>query len=365
MSEQLGKKAVDRRTLLKTGLGLVVGGVSYPLLSACSPGSSSASTAKSAAGAATGVASSAAGAGGAKTASVSVRFNWTVKGEFTPFFVAREKGYYEAENLKVDLLEGKSGTQAAQVVGTGNDDFGYIPSPQVIEGINKGIPLMTVATVGRYTGMCWASWPNVPLKGPDSLYGHKVSISTSSTFFQVWPGFQKKFNIDPSKVSIVHPDPSARVGLFLHKSLDIMADIFYANDYVILTSKTSDKLNLLKMSDLNFDPLGYLLVANKSIIQKNPDVVKRMVRATLKGLKDTLDNPDDAISIMDKLYGDRLTTKVIEGQVRNMADLMIKEPALGHGTDTVWNETLDLLSNSGVIKQKKAPSEYYTNDYLT
>lgn len=362
MSDQLDKPVLNRRTLLKTGLGLVVGGVSSPLLSACSTGEKSAGTTVPKADAASTVAAGTSAA--AKTASVSVRFNWTVKGEFTPFFVAREKGYYEEENLKVNLLEGKSGTQAAQVVGTGSDDFGYIPSPQVIQGVNKGIPLKTVATMGRYTGMCWASWPDVPLKGADSLYDHKVSISTSSTFFQVWPGFQKKFNVDAGKISIVHPDPSARVGLFLHKNLDIMADIFYANDYVILTSKTTEKLNLLKMSDLDFDPLGYLFVANKSLIEKNPDVVKRMVKATLKGFQDTLHNPDEAIGIMDKLYGDRLTTKVIEGQVHNMADLVLKDPALGHGTDEVWNQTLDLLSSSGVIKEKKAMSEYYTNDFL-
>src|SRR5215212_2696280 len=59
--------------------------------------------------------------GGAKTKNVSIRFNWTIKGEFTPFFVAQEKGFYKDAGLQVELGEGKSGTQAVQVVGSNND----------------------------------------------------------------------------------------------------------------------------------------------------------------------------------------------------------------------------------------------------
>jgi len=32
----------------------------------------------------------------------------------------------------------ESGTQAVQVVGTGNDTFGFVPSIQVVQGINQG-----------------------------------------------------------------------------------------------------------------------------------------------------------------------------------------------------------------------------------
>ncbi|MGH3094883.1 MAG: ABC transporter substrate-binding protein, partial [Streptosporangiales bacterium] len=139
---------LDRRSFLRGGLAAAGAGLVPSLLAGC-------------------------GSSTAKTASgkdvVSVRFNWTLKGEFTPFFVAREKGYYDKENLEVKLGEGKSGTQAVQVVGTGKDDFGYIPSIQVAQGVNKGVPLKSIATMGRYTGMCWASWPDVPLDGPKSL----------------------------------------------------------------------------------------------------------------------------------------------------------------------------------------------------
>lgn len=336
---------VDRRSFLRAGIALTAGGFGLPLASGCGTG---ASVQKS----------------GDKSV-VSLRFNWTVKGEFTPFFVAREKGFYDEENIDIKLAEGKSGTQAVQVVGTGNDHFGYIPSIQVTQGVNKGVPIKTIATMGQYTGMCWASWPDVPLDGPHALEGNRVSVSTSSTFFQVWPAFQREFELDKSKLNVVHPDPSARVGLFLRRKLDIMADIFFANDYVILGQKTDEKLNLLRMSELNFDPLGYLLVANTSLLRDDTELVQQFVRATVKGFDFTINNTEEAVQIMTDLHGERLGAEVIKGQVENMLKLLLRKPALGQATEEQWQSHLQLLSNAGVIKEKKAMSDYYTNEFLT
>lgn len=332
---------VDRRSFLRAGLA-ATGGLAFA--SGCGTG---ASVQRS---------------GG--RSQVSLRFNWTVKGEFTPFFVAREKGFFDEEDIDITLAEGKSGTQAVQVVGTGNDHFGYIPSIQVTQGINKDVPIKTVATMGRYTGMCWASWPDVPLNGPSALEGRRASVSASSTFFQVWPAFQREFELDENRLDVVNPDPSARVGLFLREELDIMADIFYANDYVILREETGEDLNLLRMSELDFDPLGYLLVANASLLRGDEDLVQRFVRATIKGFDFTLNNTDEAVQIMTDLHGDDLGEAVIQGQVENMQELLLREPALGRATDEHWNSHLELLNTAGVIEEKKAVSDYYTNDFL-
>jgi len=295
----------------------------------------------------------------------TLRFNWTAKGEFTPLYLARELGFFKEQGLDVELLEGKSGTQAVQVVGTGNDAFGFVPSIQVVQAINQGIPLRVAGTFGRVTGMCWASWPDVPLDGPKALEGRKVSLSSASTFFQVWPAFVKKFKIDTAKVETVNSDPSARVGLFLSRRLDIMADIFLANDFVILQNKLSDKkLHVLRLADLDFDPIGYVLVANKSVVEHDPDLVRKVTRATQKGFQKMIDSPNDAIEVMTKLFGERLGAPIIRGQVDKLLTLVNREPKLGMSNEADWQRSLDLLHEAGVIDKKLPLGSYYTNDFL-
>jgi NitT/TauT family transport system substrate-binding protein len=295
---------------------------------------------------------------------VSLRLNWTAKGEFTPLYFAREAGFFADQGLDVELREGKSGTQAVQVVGAGSDQFGYVPSVQVVQGINQGIPIQVTGTYGRVTGMCWASWPQVPLDGPRSLEGRKVSVSSASTFFQVWPAFVKKYGIDLSKVEAINADPSARVGLFLSKRLEIMADIFIANDFVVLQSKVKEKLNLLRLSDLDFDPVGYVLIANRAFLQSDPDLVRKFSLALRKGFQAMVDDPKAAIATMTKLYGDRLGADVIEGQVSRLLPLVNHGPALGVSNETDWTRSLDLLQAAGVIDKKLALKEYFTNEFV-
>lgn len=296
---------------------------------------------------------------------VSVRFNWTMKGEFTPLVVARDKGFYKKLNIDVELAPGKSGTQAAQVVGTGNDQFAYLPSIQLVEAVNKGIPIRGVAACDSYTGMCWTSRHDIPLSSPKSLEGRRVSISQSSTFFQLWDAFAKTHNIDQSKVTVVSADPAARVGLFLSKQVDIMADIFYANDYVVIENKLKEPLNVYHLRKANFDPLGYTLAANAQLIDKEPNLVADFTAATLQGLRFTREHPDEAAAIMIKAFGDDLGADVIKGQVANLIPLINDKPAYGKNQTADWDRTLDILQHSGVIDKKLDHNQYYTNAFVT
>jgi NitT/TauT family transport system substrate-binding protein len=296
--------------------------------------------------------------------SVSVRFNWTMKGEFTPFVVAREKGYYRDAGIDAQLEPGTSGTQAAQSVAVGHDQFGYIPSIQVIEGITKQqMPILSVAECGTFTGMCWASRAEVPLTGPRSLEGRKVSISPSSTFFQVWPAFAKKFGIDTSKVQVVGANPSARIGLFLAGSVDVMADIFYANDLVIIQHKVKDKLNVLRLSQLDFDPIGYLLVTMASLIRRDPKLVGAFTQATLRGFAYTRRHPGEAADIMSRA-DTQLAPDVIAGQVHNLESLINARPVLGRNEPSGWKRSLDILQGAGVIDRALDQNAYYTNQFV-
>jgi NitT/TauT family transport system substrate-binding protein len=295
---------------------------------------------------------------------VSVRFNWTMKGEFTPFVVAREKGYYRDAGIDAQLNPGTSGTQAATSVAVGHDEFGYIPSIQVIEGItNQQMPLRAIAACGNYTGMCWASRADVPLNGPRALEGRRVSISPSSTFFQVWEAFAKKFGVDVSRVEVIASDPSARVGLFLAKRVDVMADIFVANDYVILESKVSEKLNLWRLSQVDFDPLGYLLVTSTKLIEREPALVKAFTAATLRGVQYTHDHPDDAAAIVAKAY-DNLSPQVYHGQVNQLVPLINAKPALGKNAPQAWVRSLEIMRSAGIIPRALDHASYYTNAFV-
>ncbi|MBX2806289.1 MAG: ABC transporter substrate-binding protein [Hyphomicrobiales bacterium] len=297
---------------------------------------------------------------------VSLRLNWKMKGEFTPFIVAAEKGYFAEEGLDVTVNEGAGATQALQTVASGQDDIAYVPSIQLIKAINQGMPVKVIATVVKVDPMGMVAKSNVKLDTPADLEGKTVEISPVSTLSQIWEAFAQHNKIDVSKVNVVRADPSARFNLLLSDKVDILGDVFLTNEYPVLQSKMTEKMNTLRVSDWGFKLLGYTLVANTALIESKPDVIKRFNAAAMKGFQFMLDNPDDAVAIAANAYPDVLNEETTKAQVAQLVDFIKSgEPAeLFVGDDEGWNRTLSILEQSGSIDSKKTPADYYTNAFL-
>ncbi|HKJ62829.1 MAG TPA: ABC transporter substrate-binding protein [Hyphomicrobiales bacterium] len=298
--------------------------------------------------------------------SLSLRLNWKMKGEFTPFIVAVEKGYFTEEGLDVTINEGSGATQALQTVASGQDDIAYVPSIQLIKGINQGMPVKVIATVVKADPMGMVAKSSVKLSTPADLEGKTVEISPVSTLSQIWEAFAKKNNIDLSKVNVVRAAPAARFNLLLSDKVDILGDVFLTNEYPVLQSKLPEKMNTLRVSDWGFKLLGYTLVANNTLIETKPDVIKRFNAAAIKAYQFTMDNPDEASAIAAKTYPEALNEATTKAQVAQLVDFLKSgEPAqLFVGDDAGWTRTLDILESSGAIDAKKSPADYYTNAFV-
>jgi NitT/TauT family transport system substrate-binding protein len=312
------------------------------------------------------VAVGAAATSAADNAPLSLRLNWKMKGEFTPFVVAAEKGFFAAEGLDVTVNEGSGATQALQTVASGQDDIAYVPSIQLIKAINQGMPVKVVATVVKIDPMGMVAKSHIKLSSPADLEGRTVEISPVSTLSQIWEAFARKNNIDVSKVNVVRAAPSARFNLLLSDKVDILADVFLTNEYPVLQSKVDGKMNTLRVSDWGFRLLGYTLVANNKLVNEKPDLIRRFNAAAMKGYQFTIDHPDEASAIAAKAYPNALNESTTKAQVAQLVDFLKRgEPSqLFIGDDEGWDRTLEILQSSGAISERKPIEAYYTNAYV-
>lgn len=297
---------------------------------------------------------------------VTLRLNWKMKGEFAPFIVATEKGFFKEAGLDVEVKEGSGATLAIQSVATGKDAFAYVPSVQLIQAVNKGVPVKAVATVSKVDSMGFVARPGVTLTSPKDLEGKKVEIAASSTFHNIWGAFAKKNGIDVSKVDVVSVNPGARFGLLLSGQVDILADIFITNELPVLAAQTPEKLQSIAVGDFGFPIIGYTLITTTEMIEKHPEEVKKFVAAARKGFEFTQSHPEEAAKIASAAYATQLPAGPTRGQVDALDGFLSQgsPKALFVGSDAGWQNTLDILADAGVIDEKKAPSDYYTNAFV-
>ncbi len=300
--------------------------------------------------------------------SVSLRLNWQMKGEFAPFIVGVEKGFFRDQGLDVKVQEGSSGTQALQAVAGGQDDFAYVPSVQLIEAVNHGMPLKAIATVGKVDSMGMVSLSDVSLKTPKDIEGRTVEITATATFSQIWSAFVRKNNIDESKVTVVRVAPGARFNLLLTKKVDVLADIFMTNEYPVLQKQVGQQpLNTLVVGDWGFRLIGYTLAAPQKTIDDKPDLVKRFNAAAAKAFKFTIEHPEEAAQIASAAYPKVLFADTTLGQVKELVDFLGRgEPKrLFAGSDEGWRSTIEILTPpvAGAAPGRSV-SDYYTNAFV-
>jgi NitT/TauT family transport system substrate-binding protein len=308
----------------------------------------------------------AAGAQDPPLTAVGLRLNWQMKGEFAPFIVAIKNGFFRKQGLEVSLREGSSGTQALQSLASGRDDFAYVPSVQLIEAVNHGVPVKATATVVKVDSMAMVSIDSA-LKSPKELEGRTVEIAATSTFSQIWSAFARKNHIDIAKVQVVRVNPAARFNLLLSGKVDILADIFMTNEFPILASKAGNKeLHTLIVGNWGFHLIGYTLAATTATIADKPDLIRRFNAGALEGFRFTMAHPEEAAAIASAAYPNLLPANTTVGQVKELVAFLHRgQPAAPFlGSDADWTSTLDILKASGVIPQEKPVGDYYTNAFV-
>lgn len=294
-----------------------------------------------------------------------VRFTWKVKGEYAPLYVALDKGYYSAEGLDVQFAEGSGSETVVKLIGVGTDKIGYGSATVVAEAVNHGLGVEVVAIYQPSVPIALVSFPDIPLRVPKDLEGRKLGISLGEAFANMLGPFSKFNNIDLSKVTTVQMENSARNSQFLARKIDVTS-VFLNNELPMFEKKMGVKFNVLKIADFGLNLLGASFFVNSSFSKNNPELLRKLLRATAKGYRDAKDNPQGATDIMEKYMKLKIDRDVLEQQVVATLDAtpMSGTNPLGWQNDADWKSNLDLLKSTNAIQVIRDMPFYYTNEYL-
>jgi NitT/TauT family transport system substrate-binding protein len=281
--------------------------------------------------------------------------------QFTPFYVALERGYFSAEKLQVTLDYGME-TNLLQQVGIGKLQFAVASGDQVILARYNGLPVRYIANWYRRFPVCVVSLAESGITDPSQLVGKTVGTpALEGASYIGWQAFERKAQIVPDSINL-QVIGYTQVASLSEKRVD--AAICYAmNEPVQLKSEGKD-INVFYL-DSYTNLVSNGLITNDNTIQRDPALVAAVVRAFIRGLKDTLADPDAAFAIARK-YIPEMDDKTAKLQ-RNVLQESIafwQAKQLGQSDPTAWQDSVDLLTSLGLLTTKVAPEELYTNSFV-
>lgn len=209
---------------------------------------------------------------------------------FAPWMVAQQRGYYAQEGLDVAFVTAKGGADVAKQVGAGNAPLGGGVGDTPIIVRANGIPVKAVAVLGGASFMHLAIDKDSGIKAVDQLKGKTVgAMSYSDTTYFALLGMLKANGLDKGDVDIQASGPAVWK-LFADRKIPALASI---PEWSVNAELAGVDVDIIP-ADTYFKSMAQAILASDEIIEKDPDLVRGFVRATLKGLEDIINDPASA-----------------------------------------------------------------------
>jgi len=281
--------------------------------------------------------------------------------QFAPLYVAQAKGFYAAEGLEVDLEHGFENDFVA-LTAQGQRKFAVASGDQVILARAQDLPVVYIMKWYQRFPVAVMSLAETGLDTPEKLGGHSVGTPVlSGASYVGWQALVYAAKLDSSKINL-QVIGFTQAEAISQKKVD--AAIVYITNEPVQLSKLGLKVNVIEVSDY-IDLVSNGLITNETVIRENPELVRRMVRATLRGLEYTLAHPDEAFTIA------REAVPVITDEdaptqwaVLDASMALWRSDQPGLSDPNAWTTSAKFMQATGLIAAPVEVDKLYTNEFV-
>lgn len=214
--------------------------------------------------------------------------------DYANIYVARDKGFFEQEGLKLDIRLFPSGTAATDGFRSGKVEFvasGDIPAMRLCEVMGARI----VAPTG-YDGFSPVFMVKSSIKGPEDLKGKTFATRLGSSGELFVQKVRDKYKLPADAFKVINLEPTDMVAVLDRGDID---GFFWFSPFEERSAQISgSKVRLfLRGGEVDFTN-EVTLDARGDLVASNPDLVKRFVRALIKGSDYAMKNRDETVDIV-------------------------------------------------------------------
>jgi NitT/TauT family transport system substrate-binding protein len=310
---------------------------------------------------------------GSASAQTDVKFalDWKFEGPAAPYFVAIDRGYYKAEGLNVTIDSGPGSVAGIARVAAGTYPIGFFDINSLVkfQDQNPDKKVQAVLMVYDRPPFAIASVAKTGISKPKDLEGKVLGAPPPDGAFAQWKAFVHENKIDASKVKIESIGFPVREPMLADGKVDAIAGFSFSMHYNLLAKNLKpDDIKMMLMADHGLVLYGNAIMVNPDYAKANPKVVAGFVKATIKGVLDTIKDPDAAIkSVMkrndtgdEKIELDRLKMSLRDSFVT----AWVKTNGFGGIDPARLAKSIDQIALTYDFKNRPRPEDIFTSQYL-
>lgn len=286
---------------------------------------------------------------------VTLQLKWTHQFQFAGYYAAVDQGFYQAEGLDVILKEGRPSMNLVHEVVNGNATFGVDNNSLLVERAN-GAPIQVIAAVFQHSPQVLIARKDSGIVSPHDLIGKRVMLvpeqSTDILAMLINEG------IDPQQV---HLQPHTwNINDLIEGKVDAMTG--YATTEPFLLAAQNVQVNILNPINYGIDYYGDCLFTTENLIQTQPELVERFVRASEKGWEYAMAHQAEIIALIIQKYNPALTPAKLHYEANELNKIILPDYVeLGHMNPGRWARIVETHQKFGLLKDNFSVENFIYN----
>ncbi len=283
---------------------------------------------------------------------------------FAPWVIAKHKGYYDAANLNVTFLAARGGVDVAKQVGAGNAIVGGAigDTPIIVRANNVPVKAIAVLGGGSLTQLAVNTASGV--KSIKEFKGKSMSVMayTDTTYYALL-GSLEMADMSKKDLDIQAAGPAGVWQLLAKGDVAGMAGV---PEWIVSAREAGAKIELLP-PEQHFKSMAQAIIASDEAIKKQPETLRKLVLATLRGQKDIIDNPAEAAKTFAAAvpsYAGKEASLVTTFEMYRK--YVYAGQAIQGAMDPVRLKSVqDFYVKEGIVPKASPLDDLYTNQFVT
>jgi NitT/TauT family transport system substrate-binding protein len=285
---------------------------------------------------------------------------WFAQAEHGGFYQAVATGIYKKHGLDVTIKMGGPQVNGIQLLLAGQADFAANYDFAVLQGVERGFPLVTVGAPFQFDMQGILAHDDVPNLA--ALKDRTILVAGTGTTYW-WPWVKKKYGFTDDQM---RPYTFNLQPFFNDPKLAQQA---FPGSEPYQAEQKGVKTRFFLLSEAGYPPYTGAITTTQKMVAEKPDVVARFVRATMEGWKSYMENPEPANALI-KRDNPNMTDGQIAYGIRKMKELKVLSGGdaarlgIGAMTDERWKKTADFMKEWGLLKPETDVRKAYTLQFV-
>jgi putative riboflavin transport system substrate-binding protein len=282
--------------------------------------------------------------------------------QFAPLYVAVEKGYFSQAGIDIEF-DYSMETDAVALVGANEIQFAVVSGDQVLLARAQGLPVVYVLAWYQDYPVSVVSETGQGILTPQDLKGKQIGLP--GLYGASYIGLRALLSAADLKESDVTLDSIGYNQVETLISEQEQAVVVYTNNEPVQLRLRGYQIDEIRVKDYAH-LVSNGMITNEATINQNPDLVRRMDEAFVKGIADTIASPEEAYQICLKyVEGLAQADQAVQKQVLATSIEFWKSDHLGYSDPIAWQNTEQVLLDMGLLTKSVDVTQVFSNDFLS